>query len=351
MVAVFLSVAAGLIAPVATAILGLVVASASSAVIGGSLVFRPFLFGTLLFFGSSALTAPPSIRWFWTVFFLRAFTFGFGLCAGSDGLLVENGIHQFLLFELVSSGNIQLLGNVPELSNLAAVQINDIVHVGVPLAWATLRSNFPEGARRLCTVAVRYKFTTSFADDNTPSFLAQFHHFWGENLTVGEVEPEQGPLPMETLHSSGPGIEVDPAPRLDTLHHQNVRMTADKDVGSVSTETAANAFGITSGPASYVGHPDPTALAFYVLMFRKSSPHQLVIDVAVHGYQRSNRGKGIRHLKVTNVSCMPYFITRGKVMQDPVIHMTMGVADKSNSHSTNFAPVVRLAPSWRSANG
>ena len=95
--------------------------------------------------------------------------------------------------ELVCSGNIQLLGNVPELSNLAAVQINDIVHVGVPLAWATLCSNFPEGARRLCTAAVRYKFTTSFSDLNAGSLLSQFHHFWRVNLSAGQVKPQQGP--------------------------------------------------------------------------------------------------------------------------------------------------------------
>jgi hypothetical protein len=196
---------------------------------------------------------------------------------------------------------------------------------------------------------VRYKFTTSFADDNARSFLSQFHHFWSENLTVGEVKSEQGSLSVKALHSSRARVEVYSAPGLDTLHKQQMRMTANKDVRFVGQETTANALGVSTRPPTYMGHPNATSFAFDVLVFGECPAHQMIIDVAMHRNKGRHSGQCIGNPKVSDVSGMPYFVTRRKVMQDPFIQVAVGVANKSNSHGTNFVAVVRLAPSWRSA--
>ena len=127
-------------------------------------------------------------------------------------MLVEDGVNQFLLLQLVRAGDIQLLGNVPEFSNLSAVQINNVVHVGFPLPWATLRSNFPEGARRLCTCSAQYKFTTTFVAAHTDSSLPQFDHLRIAKLAMLQVEAEQRAHPVKSLLTGRSGVEVNPTP-------------------------------------------------------------------------------------------------------------------------------------------
>ena len=54
----------------------------------------------------------------------------------------------------------------------------------------------------------------------------------------------------------------------------------------------------------------------------------MVIDVAMHRNKGATVAKASVTLKVSDVSGMPYFVTARKVMQDPVIHVAVGVADE-----------------------
>ncbi len=196
---------------------------------------------------------------------------------------------------------------------------------------------------------MRYKFTTSFSDLKTGLLLAQFHHFWRVDLSALQLKTKQGPYPVKSLNASGSRIQVNASPCFDTLHQQQVRMTAHKNVGFVCAQPASNAFCIATGPPADVGHPYPTAPALYVLMLWKRSAHQVVIDVAVNGHERCHSCYGICDPEITDIPCMPHLVTQRQMVQDPVIDVAMGIADESNSHLTNFVAVVRLAPSWRSA--
>lgn len=113
-------------------------------------------------------------------------------------------------------------------------------------------------------------------------------------------------------------------------------MPTDEEVGALFLETTPYAGGITSGPASDVGHPYGTPIAFEMLMLRKIASDQLVIDIAVDGDQWGPFGEGIGHREATDVPGMPDFIAFREVMQDPVIHVSMGVTDQTDAHRGQF---------------
>ena len=197
---------------------------------------------------------------------------------------------------------------------------------------------------------MRYKFTTSFSDLNAGSLLSQFNHFGRVNFPIGQVKPQQSPNLVKTLKPSSSRVQMNAAPSFDVLHQKQVRMAAHKNIGLVDTESTADALCVTAWPATNVGHPNAATLAFDVLMFGEITAHEVVVDVAINSHQGHDGSNGIGHLEIANVSSMPHLVTRGEVMQDAVIDVAVGVADESNTHKTNFVPVVRFAPSWRSAN-
>jgi hypothetical protein len=44
---------------------------------------------------------------------------------------------------------------------------------------------------------------------------------------------------------------------------------------------------------------------------------------------------------------MPDFVAFLQMMEDAVVHVSVGVAEESNPHGCKLATDVRLAPSWR----
>ena len=197
-----------------------------------SLVFTVCGAFLLFLFGGSALSA--FARRLCRILFgpITGFLFGFG--ARADRLLVQDGVNQFLFFELVGSGDIQLLGNVPEFSNLSAVQINDVVHVGFPrfVGKVTFRISQRE-TRRSCTREAHGKFTTSFAVRKVLSLLTQLHDLWVAQLPGFQLKTQQCADFVESLASCSAGVEVNSAPRFVLLDQQEVGMSTYKDVRPV----------------------------------------------------------------------------------------------------------------------
>ena len=111
-------------------------------------------------FGLVATTVSASFR--------RSVWFGVGFLGPGgrsvDGLFVENGVDELLFLELVDTGDVELLGDVPELGNLSAVQVNDVVHVGFPPKWAKFQFCIPEEGSNgdpmhpRCTTSLRHLF-------------------------------------------------------------------------------------------------------------------------------------------------------------------------------------------------
>ncbi len=202
--------------------------------------------------------------------------------------------------------------------------------------------------RRSCTREAHGKFTTSFAVRKVLSLLTQLHDLWVAQLPGFQLKTQQCADFVESLASCSAGVEVNSAPRFVLLDQQEVGMSTYKDVRPVRGQPCPNALGVPARSPSNVGHPDATPFTFEVLMFGKIAPNQMVINVAVHCHQGLEQGQGIGHLEVPDISGMPDFIAARQMMQDAVVHVTVGVAEKANPHGGNFVQMARLSPSWRS---
>ena len=176
------------------------------------------------------------------------------------------------------------------------------------------------------------------------SLAAEFNDLGFEQTSVFEGETQQGPDAMKSLHSCGARVQMDAPPILDGLHQEQMTVTANEYIGAVLKQSAPYSFGISSRPSADVGHPDATSPAFDVLMLRKIPAEELIVYVAVdsnEGFHCSNR---VGDFEIANVARVPHLITRGEVMQDPVVDVTVGIAEQSNAHAANFGLVIGFTP-------
>jgi len=151
-VAFIVAVSAVVFGPAVSVFVVLVSVFAASTFVALLGLWLTIFFGTGVLFGGSPLPASApllvSVFFSWSIRFVVGFAFSLGVTSrrgGVHGLLVEDRIHEFLLFEFIDTGNVELLGYVPELGNLSAVQVNDVVHVGFPPKWASFRFKNPGG--------------------------------------------------------------------------------------------------------------------------------------------------------------------------------------------------------------
>ena len=152
---------------------------------------------------------------------------------------------------------------------------------------------------------------------------------------------------MESLLSGGSRIEVESAPARILLDQQQMTVTTDEKAGPVLVEPAADATCIAPRTPSDVGHPDGEAFTLDAMVFREFPADKLVINVAVDGKEGGNVGQGVGHGRTADVTGVPDFVAFLQMMEDAVIHVSVGVAEKSNPHGCKLATDVRLAPSWR----
>jgi len=82
-------------------------------------------------------------------------------------------------------------------------------------------------------------------------------------------------------------------------------------------------------------------------VLREFTADQLVVYVAMDGEEGGNLGEGVGHGQAANVAGMPDFVAFLQVMEDAVVHVSVGVADESDPHGCKLVMDVRLAPSWR----
>ena len=152
---------------------------------------------------------------------------------------------------------------------------------------------------------------------------------------------------MESLLSGGSRIEVEPAPAWILLDQQQMTVTTDEEPGPALIESAADATRIAPRTPSDVGHPNGEAFALDVMVLWEFPPDELVVNVAVDGKEGGNVRQGVGHGETADVTGMPDFVACLQMMEDAVVHVSVGVAEQSNPHGRKLATDVRLAPSWR----
>ena len=152
---------------------------------------------------------------------------------------------------------------------------------------------------------------------------------------------------MESLLSGGSRIEVEPAPARILLDQQQMTVTTDEEPGPALIESATDATRIAPWTPSDVGHPNGEAFALDVMVLREFPADKLVINVAVDGKEGGNVRQGVGHGETADVTGMPDFVACLQMMEDAVVHVSVGVAEESNPHGCKLATDVRLAPSWR----
>ena len=155
---------------------------------------------------------------------------------------------------------------------------------------------------------------------------------------------------MKALDSRCTGIQMDPTPGFYGLHEEKVAVPTHKDIGPMRHEPASNALGIAARPATNVGHPYAATSAFQVLMLWKIPPDQLIVNVSVNCDKGFDGGYRVGHPEISDVPGVPNFIAGTEVMEDPVVDVTMGIAEQSYAHDANFGVLTRLDRSWRSVN-
>ncbi len=197
---------------------------------------------------------------------------------------------------------------------------------------------------------VHHKFTTSFVDFNlqgNSSPRSKFDDLGLQDQSALQPEAQHGAHLMESLPAGGARIQVESTPGGVLLDHEQVGVPTDEQIRPVRIQSAPNSFGIAAGPSSDVRHPNAAAAALKMLVFGKITSQQLVVNVAVDDHEWSHFCQGIGNADMPDVPRMPDFIALRKVMQDPVIDVTMGVADESDAHGAKLGMDARTAPSWR----
>ena len=161
------------------------------------------------------------------------------------------------------------------------------------------------------------------------------------------VEAQEGPHAMESLLAGRSRIEVESTPAGILLDQQQMTVAANEEPRPVRVESTPNATGVAPWTPSDVGHPDGEAFALDVMVLREFTADQLVVYVAMDGEEGGNLGEGVGHGQAANVAGMPDFVAFLQMVEDAVVHVSVGVAEESNPHGCKLATDVRLAPSWR----
>ena len=116
-----------------------------------------------------------------------------------------------------------------------------------------------------------------------------------------------------------------------------MRMTAHKEIRPVKHQIPTNSRRIAARPAANVRHPNICTARLKALVFWALKASGGIINIAIHHAKRSQFRQLICDTQVANISGVPNFITVFKMMQDPVIHMPVGIADKSNTNAVHKA--------------
>ncbi len=115
--------------------------------------------------------------------------------------------------------------------------------------------------------------------------------------------------------ANGSWVDVEEAAGV-ALHEGYVGVAADEDVGFMEVDEATGGGVIVRRCPCNVGDGDSYTFADKRVALRVIIAYILAIDIAVNGSKPLKGSELLRYLEVSDVSCVPYFITILKVGED-----------------------------------
>ncbi len=163
--------------------------------------------------------------------------------------------------------------------------------------------------------SISYIFTISyiFMLQSVSGPFADFHV--GE-LAVFYAEAQGGAHVVEAGDAGGTGIDGEEVVFLVVDDSEDVRMSADEDVGHMGVEQLECLVVVSAGEASDVHHQDTLALAFEKLRVGYAGTDVLPVAIAVDGFQWLELRYLFETFECRKVSCMPYLIDRSQKFLD-----------------------------------
>lgn len=178
----------------------------------------------------------------------------------------------------------------------------------------------------------------SVQDDAMVAAVAQLDYLQVVYLAFADVETHQRPDGLPSLQAGGTGVDVHHAQGSVVLHLQDVRVSADKQVGGVHRQLHPNARVIVAGRAADMGHEDTGLLHLEPESFMVVKAYVAAITVAADGAERCDALETRSNGGIADVSGMPYFVTAGKVRLKPVVPTAVGVREQSYAfHCSMFS--------------
>lgn len=152
-------------------------------------------------------------------------------------------------------------------------------------------------------------------------------------MAGSQVKAQSGPDHMKTLYSRGPRIQDQHVAPGVTHHLEYMRMTADKEVRTVSVHKFTRTWIIFSGISAYMGHQHLHALAFEKAVQRMNIAQFMVITVAGH----ADKGLELRQLSgqfhaAAEISGMPYLVNRLEELPELRVKDSMRIGYQTYIH-------------------
>jgi outer membrane protein OmpA-like peptidoglycan-associated protein/Tfp pilus assembly protein PilF len=168
----------------------------------------------------------------------------------------------------------------------------------------------------------------------------QFHNFQLFNAANWmQIESKEGSDFVEAVHPSSTGVHVQPAPRGIPFDPQEMAVPTNEHIGAFLGQHGPDPGRVSPRPATDVQHDDPILPEDPILHQRVLGTHAVIIDVAEDGADGGGLAQGIDHLQPADVPGMPNLIHARHVVQNPLIHVPVGV--RNQPHPNSFALHVR----------
>lgn len=147
----------------------------------------------------------------------------------------------------------------------------------------------------------------------------------GDALIDGETD--EGPHDLCPISACRTGIDIKGIKSGIVLDHEDVRVTGDKDLGSLCPQAGRDAERILTGTSDDVTNEYFRTLDLENLLGRALSSQHSPINVAVDGTHRTYLTETLKDREVADISGMPDLITLGKVVCVSIVPSPVGVGE------------------------
>ena len=160
-----------------------------------------------------------------------------------------------------------------------------------------------------------------------------------DDLEVADVvavddEAHQGAHLLPALQSGCSRVDVKQAQRGVVLHLEDVRVSANEELGRRGHQASHHAAVVTAGVAADVLHHDVDALAAKANLLGKHAAQVAAVDVAIHGRERMEPAEAQGHLGGADVAGMPNLVDVGKVEGITLVPEAVGVGEQADARHT-----------------